>query len=215
MYIPAAFREERLDAIYDLIRQHSFGTLVSHTPDGLFATHLPFLLDTERGERGVLRAHMARANPHWRSFVGGVDGAATVDGGEALVLFQGPHSYISPSWYETERAVPTWNYAAVHAYGRPRLIEEPAALRRLVDATVDAYERRLERPWTTERVPDDYVAGMLAGIVGFELEITRLEGKLKMSQNRPPADRQGAIAGLRRQGDSASDAVASLMERLG
>jgi transcriptional regulator len=221
MYIPAAFAEQRREVLHDLIRQHSFGTLVSHTPSGLFATHLPLLLDTERGEYGVLRAHMARANPHWRSFAGASAGGDTngrttdgIEPAEALVLFEGPHTYISPSWYETERAVPTWNYVVVHAYGYPRLIDDPAELRALLNATVDEYEREFERPWSTARLPEDYVASMMEGIVGFELPISRLEGKLKLSQNRPPADRKRVIAALRRQDTPASVAVASHMDAL-
>ena len=205
MYVPAAFREERLDALYDLIQQHSFGTLVSQTPDGLFATHLPFLLDTQGGERGLLRAHMARANPHWRSLA---------DGGEALVLFQGPHTYVSPSWYRTEKAVPTWNYVAVHAYGRARIIADPAAVRHVLQMTVDCNESGFEQPWAMDGLPDEYVETMAANVVAFEVAITRLEGKRKLSQNRSSADRQGVIAALRRKGEPDGMAVAELMAAL-
>jgi transcriptional regulator len=206
MYVPAWFAESRHEVLHDLIRGHSFGTLVSQTEGGLFATHLPFLLDVERGEHGTLRAHMARANPHWQSFGEG--------GGEALAIFNGPHAYVSPSWYEAERAVPTWNYAVVHAYGIPRVIDDATEIRALLDATVGEYEGGFEQPWSTARLPDEYVSGMVAGIVAFELPITRLEGKLKLSQNRPQADRQGVIAALRRQGDPEGVAVAERMAAL-
>ena len=205
MYIPAAFREDRREALHDLIRQHSFGTVVSHAGGELLATHLPFLLDAGRGADGTLLGHMARANPHWRSFQ---------EDAEALVMFQGPHAYVSPSWYETEVAVPTWNYVAVHAYGRPRLIQDEVALRTLLEATVRTYEGPLEPPWSLARLPDGYVDRLAQAVVGFEIEITRLEGKLKLSQNKSLADRRGVQAGLRRQGDQMSEAVARLMEGL-
>ncbi|HEU5318917.1 MAG TPA: FMN-binding negative transcriptional regulator [Chloroflexota bacterium] len=207
MYIPAHFEETRREVLHDLIRRHSFGTLVSQTANGLFATHLPLLLDAERGEHGVLRGHMARANPHWRSFV-------EEDAGESLAIFNGPHAYVSPSWYETERAVPTWNYAVVHAHGRPLVVEDDAEIRRLLDATVDEFEQGFERPWSTARLPQEYVNGMVAGIVAFELPISRLEGKLKLSQNRPAVDRERVMAALRAQGSQDSTGVAERMATL-
>jgi transcriptional regulator len=206
MYIPPAFREDRQDVLHDLIRRHSFATLVSATGGALQATHLPFLLDATGGGRGTLRAHMARANPHWQSFA---------SGDEVLVMFQGPHAFVSPAWYETELVVPTWNYVAVHAYGRPRLVEEPGAIRELLEATVRTYEGPAaaggDAPWSLDRLPSKFVDQLAAAVVAFEIPIDRLEGKLKLGQNRTRADRRGAVAGLRRQGDPLSLAVADLM----
>jgi transcriptional regulator len=206
VYIPPAFREDRRDVLHDLIRRHSFATLVSATGGTLQATHLPFLLDAAGGGRGTLRAHMARANPHWQSFG---------SGDEVLVMFQGPHAFVSPAWYATELVVPTWNYVAVHAYGRPRLVEEPGAIRELLEATVRTYEGPAaaggDAPWSLDRLPSKFVDQLAAAVVAFEIPIDRLEGKLKLGQNRTRADRRGAVAGLRRQGDPLSLAVADLM----
>ena len=204
MYIPQAFRETRLEVLHGLIRRYSFGTLVSHVDGELFATHLPFLLDPDRGPHGTLVAHMARANPHWQGFQ---------DGADVLVLFQGPHAYISPTWYATPVAVPTWNYAAVHAYGRPHLVEG-AALRVVMEETVRVYEDQNEAPWSLERLDDTLVGTLLEAIVGFEIPISRLEGKLKLNQNRSVADRRGVIAGLLAQAEPPGTEVAALMQGL-
>jgi transcriptional regulator len=201
MYIPAAFRETRPEVLHALIREHSFALLVSHVDGQLFATHLPLLLDASRGPNGTLRGHMARANPHWRSFDRGE---------EALVIFQGPHAYISPNWYLAEQAVPTWNYSAVHAYGTPTLVENMSDVRALLDDTVGTFEAGLPETWSTARVGDDYINKMAQGIVAFELPITRLEGKRKLSQNRP-ADIESAAAGLRAHGDPTGQVVAEQM----
>ena len=202
MYIPEHFRESRTAVLHELMRQHSFGTLVSQVDGEPFATHVPFLLDAERGTYGTLRAHVARANPHWSAFQ---------DGGSVLVMFQGPHAYVSPSWYATPVAVPTWNYTAVHAYGRPRLVEEREALRALVEDTVRTYEDAYPEPWRLDQLDAAVVDKMLENIVGFEIPVERLEGKLKLSQNRSAADREGVIAALTRQGDEQSAGVATLM----
>jgi transcriptional regulator len=202
MYIPEHFREARTEVLHEHVRQHSFGTLVSPVEGEPFATHLPFLLDSGRGAYGTLRAHVARANPQWRGFR---------EDGTVLVMFQGPHAYVSPSWYATPIAVPTWNYTAVHAYGKPRLVEDRDELRALVDDTVRAYERAYPEPWRLDRLDAALVDKMLENIVGFEIPIDRLEGKLKLSQNRSAADRAGVIAALTRQGDEQSTATAALM----
>src|SRR5271170_5889712 len=138
MYIPAAFAESDLTKLHDFIEQHSFGLLVSQV-DGLpFAAHLPFLLERTAGPHGTLVGHMARANPQWRE----------ANGQTALAIFSGPHDYISPTWYEAEQVVPTWNYTAVHAYGRVQIFEDAAAVREIVQATVQVYERTMPRPWS-------------------------------------------------------------------
>jgi transcriptional regulator len=198
MYIPSAFRAADPAALYELIERHGFGTLVTVLDGAPFATHLPFVLD--RG-RGVLLGHVARANPHWRAF----DGSA-----EALVIFQGPHAYVSPSWYTTAPAVPTWNYAAVHVYGVPRRLDEPALLD-LLGRLVEQYESGRPRPWTMD-LPPDYREKMLRAIVGFEVPMTRVEGKFKLNQNRSAEDRAGVIRALQ-AGGAEEQALAELMAR--
>jgi len=202
MYSPTAFRIEERAAIHALMRENSFATLITTDAEGApFATHLPFLVDADAGEAGTLRAHMARANPQWRHFQ---------EGREVLVVFQGAHAYISPAWYETQPAVPTWNYAAVHAYGPPRLLDA-SGLKTLLYAMVALYEGKGEADWQFEMGPE-YVEQMMRGIVGFEIPITRLHGKLKMSQNRSEADRRQVIAALE-SSERASDREAANVMR--
>lgn len=203
MYIPAAFRETRTDVLHALMRDSSFATLISQLDGQLFATHLPILLDPAQGPHGTLRGHMARANPHWQAFASSAP--------ESLVIFQGPHAYISPSWYAAELAVPTWNYSAVHVYGRPAVLEDAEQVRALLDETVGTYEASLPQPWSTAKVTEDYVTKMAQGIVAFELPIARIEGKRKLSQNRPVVDARGAAAGLEAYGDALGRVVAEQM----
>jgi transcriptional regulator len=203
MYIPAAFRESRLEAMHDLMRAHSFATLISQLDGQLFATHLPLLLDASGGPNGVLKGHMARPNPHWHAF--------TDDAPESLVIFLGEHAYISPNWYAAELAVPTWNYTAVHSYGRPRIVDDASRVRALLDETVGTFEAGLEPQWSTAQVPQEYVANMARGIVAFELPILRLEGKRKLGQNRSVEDMRGAAARLQARGDPVGQAVAAQM----
>lgn len=200
MYIPAHFSEDSRATLQAFIREHSFGILVTQVDGAPFATHLPFLFDAGRGFYGTLQAHMARANPQWRSFSSEQ---------EALIIFQGPHAYISPSWYDVELSVPTWNYATVHAYGIPRLIEDSEMLYTQLKTLVEINEAQFEQPWTFQ-LPEDYVHKMMRGIVGFTLEITRLEGKFKMSQNRTADEQSKIIAAL--ENDNAG--VAEIMTRL-
>src|SRR5919199_972395 len=202
MYIPAAFREDRLEVLHAHIREHSFGTLISQVNGELFATHLPFLLDAARGPKGTLLGHMARANPHWQAFQAGI---------ESLVIFQGPHAYISPRWYVSEQSVPTWNYTVVHVYGAASLVEDPRRVRELLETTVRTFEGEAPDAWSTARGSETYISNLARGIVAFELPIDRLEGKRKLGQNRPAADAEGAAAGLRRQPDPLGQAVADLM----
>jgi transcriptional regulator len=198
MYIPTAFRADDRAALYDLIDRHGFGTLVTVLDGAPFATHLPFLLDRARG---VLLGHVARANPH----------AAALAGAEALAIFQGPHAYVSPSWYTTGPAVPTWNYAAVHVYGTASLLDEPRLLD-LLHRLVGQYESGRQRPWAMD-LPADYRQKMLRGIVGFEVPLGRVEGKFKLSQNRPAEDRAGVIGALA-AGGAEERALAEFMARL-
>jgi transcriptional regulator len=200
MYIPAHFRETRREVLFTLIHEHPFGTLVSLVDGELFATHVPFLVDQERGPNGTLVGHLARANPHWRGF-----------GSQALAIFQGPHAYVSPSWYATELSVPTWNYTTVHAYGVPSVVADPARVRAVLEATVTTFEAGFAEPWSTRRLPEHYIARLAQAIVAFELPITRLEGKRKLGQNRSTPDVESAVAGLRKHGDALGLAVADLM----
>jgi transcriptional regulator len=201
MYIPKAFREDDLNTLHKLMREYSFATLITQHKGVPFATHLPFILDAERGPNGTLLAHMARANPQWHDF----DSEQ-----EVLVIFQGPHAYVSPSWYEVELSVPTWNYAVVHAYGIPRLIEDANRLYNLLKILIETHEAQFEKPWPFQ-LADDYLQKMMRGIVGFEIEITRLEGKFKLSQNRTESERENVIAALQESTDT--QAVAELMSR--
>ena len=203
MYIPAQFRETHLDILHRVVRDYSFGTLVSLLRGQLFATHLPFLLEDTRGPNGTLVGHMARANPHWQGFE---------PGAESLVIFQGPHTYVSPRWYRTELNVPTWNYVAVHAYGTASILDDPTRVRRLLEATVGTFEAGLPgEAWSIDRVPGQYVANLARAIVAFEIPISRLEGKRKLSQNRQPEDVAGAVDGLLQQSDPLQLEVAELM----
>jgi transcriptional regulator len=180
VYIPPLFAVHNRSAIFDLVEQHSFAALVTNGERGMMASHLPFLVDREAGENGTLLAHMARANPQWHEFDGG---------DEALVIFQAEHGYISPAWYEVHPSVPTWNYAVAHAYGVPRVISDEVRVRALLQRLVHTHESPRDDPWPME-LPDDYYGQMVKGIVAFEIPITRLEGKFKLSQNRPPADQR-------------------------
>ena len=204
MYMPKAFREDDPEALRTLMQQNSFATLVTHDQGALSASHLPFLFHSEEGTYGTLLSHMARANPQWRHFAAG---------DEALVIFQGPHTYVSPSWYEAELSVPTWNYAVVHAYGRPRLVEDYDEVYELLRQLVQNYEAPFPAPWDFTVLPQDYVRRMAQGIVAFTLTITRLEGKYKLSQNRPLSDRGRVIDALQQQGDVLVTDVATLMQQ--
>ena len=208
MYQPPHFREDRLAVQHALIRAHPLGVLVSAGPGGLQANHVPFLVDAEASERGTLRAHLARANPQLRELAG-------VD--ECLVVFQGPQTYISPSLYPTKRehgkVVPTWNYITVHAWGAPRVIDDATWLRQQVDDLTSHNEGSRPAPWHVADAPDDYVAAQLKGIVGLEIPLARIEGKWKVSQNRPAVDQAGVVAGLRGSGGDAELIAAQVAER--
>jgi transcriptional regulator len=193
MYLPPAFAETNIDVLHDAIRGSGLATLVTLTEGGLIASHVPLLLEAEPAPNGKLIGHLARPNPQGRGAIG-----------EALAIFHGPDGYITPSYYETKRetgkVVPTWNYIAIHAYGTLRFVDERSELLDLVTRLTNHHETKRATPWAVSDAPDDFIAGMLNGIIGFELTITRLEGKWKMSQNRPAADRAGVIEGLREDG---------------
>jgi transcriptional regulator len=193
MYIPAHFAEDRVPVLHDAIRAHGFATLVTMTAEGLIASHLPFLIDPSPAPYGTLIGHLARPNPQTRGAIG-----------EALAIFLGSDGYITPSYYATKRetgkVVPTWNYTAIHAYGTPRFIDDPGRLLDIVTRLTDRHEASRPAPWAVSDAPENFTRGMLNGIIGLEITITRLEGKRKQSQNRPEADRTGVIEGLRADG---------------
>ncbi len=204
MYTPEAFREEDITRLHTLMQNYNFAALVTQQPDGVpVATHLPFLLDTKRGSSGygTLLCHMARANPQWRTFA---------SERELLVIFQGPHAYVSPSWYEEALSVPTWNYAVVHAYGKPRIIKDATELYGVLRTLVEQSEAQFAKPWPFD-LPQDFVEQKMRGTVGIEIEITRLEGKFKLSQNRPVIDQVNVATTLHNGNDVLSEDVARLM----
>ena len=176
---------EDLAVIHNVIRQNSFAMLVTNGPGGLEATHLPVVLKTDGTSLGTLQAHVARANRQWEQF----DGR-----GEALFVFAGQHGYISPSWYEAGPAVPTWDYVAVHAYGRPKVIEDETTVLAMLGALVAQYEDGMERPWQLETQDREWVRKLMAGVVAFETEITRIDAKAKLGQNRPSDQKRVADA---------------------
>lgn len=218
MYQPEHFKVDDRARVQALMRAHPFATLVSSGNLGLYATHLPTVLKSE-GEFGVIECHLARANPHWKDLAQiGSEPAAGAGGAEALMIFHGADGYITPNWYASKpeggKVVPTWNYATVHAYGRPAIMEDAAWKRRHVAELTDQQEHAPAlrvagaQPWALSDAPEDYVQVMLRGIVGFRFEITRLEGKWKMSQNREPRDQAGVVAGLRGRASGDDEAVA-------
>ncbi|MFL4991121.1 MAG: FMN-binding negative transcriptional regulator [Microvirga sp.] len=210
MYQPPHFREDDLAVQHALIKAHPLGLLVTFGSDGLEANPIPFVLEASASSLGTLKAHLSRANPQWRNF----DPAQ-----EALVVFQGPETYITPSWYAAKRehgkVVPTWNYAIVQARGRLTIRDDPDWLRQQITAMTEMQEGPRPEPWNVSDAPAPFVAAQLKGIVGIEIEITRIEGKWKVSQNRPEADRLGVSAGLRLSQDDASHQMAELVDARG
>jgi transcriptional regulator len=203
LYLPEYFKVNDVQTLHATIRKITFGTLVTQGSAGMEASHVPMLLDPEPGPNGTLHGHIARANPQWERFVAG---------SEALAMFVGPQGYITPSWYATKRAtgkvVPTWNYVAIHAYGRPTFFDDSERLRMLVTRLTQTQETPRAAPWAVSDAPASFIDAMLRAIVGFELPIERLEGKWKMSQNRPEEDRQGVLEGLAREGGAREAAIA-------
>ena len=206
MYTPAHFKESRLPELRRFIRTYPLGSIVTQAAGRLDANHIPLLLDPRAGPFGILRGHVARANPVWRE---------TGPEAEVLVLFHGPDSYVSPGFYPSKqehgKVVPTWNYAAVHARGKLKWVHDRAWLRTLVEQLTDAHEAGRPDPWRVADAPEEYVATMLDAIVGLEISISELRGKLKLSQNRSAADREGVCSGLQRSADAGAVATAGLM----
>ena len=209
LYQPAAFKEERPEILHALIRQARLALLISNGASGLpEITHLPMLLDTAHGAQGTLYGHVARANPHWQKLR---------EAGRATAVFQGAEAYVSPNNYpskaEHHRVVPTWNYEAVHVTGHIELIKAPEELFTLVSRLSDTHEAKQPSPWQLREAPQDFIYAQLRGIVGLALRIESITGKRKLSQNRPPADRDGTIAGLAESADPRDQATAAAMAR--
>jgi transcriptional regulator len=202
LYLPELFAERDPAALHAFLDDNAFATLISPDPIDPHITHVPLLLERGRGASGALLGHMARANPHWRRLEAQPD---------VLAVFHGPHAYVSPSWYAAHPSVPTWNYAVVHVHGNARLMHESRDLEALVRRLVERHEGPRPQPWRME-LPADYQAGMLQGIVGFEIEITAITGKFKLSQNRPAVDRERVAAALA-SGSPGEQDVANLMRR--
>ncbi len=207
MYLPSAFREDSLEVQHDFIRAHPLGVLMTSGEGGLMANHIPCLLYPD-GPQGVLRLHMARANPQL---------AELASGGECLIVFHGPQAYVTPSWYpskaETHKVVPTWNFVAVHVWGTPVIQDDPAWLRAQLDALTHSQEKARALPWRVEDAPADFIAAQMRAIVGIEIAISRIEGKWKVSQNRTVADRRGVAEGLATENGDA--VMAGLVARRG
>jgi transcriptional regulator len=196
MYIPKAFHVEDEAALFDFMKSHSFAIVVTNHEGTPFATHIPILIDQDNKR---LIGHIARANK--QSEQGNSD---------VLVIFNGPHAYISPSWYKENNTVPTWNYAAVHVYGKLKFIEDPHILKQILNETVNYYESGMEQPWSTD-MNNEFNSGLMNAIIGFEIEITKIEGKWKLSQNHSKERQANVIEGLKAQGDKDSLEIANLM----
>ncbi len=209
MYTPKDFRIEDLPTLHADMQRNTLATLVTLTTTGLVATHLPILLDPDRGPFGTILGHVSRANLPWQQ-----SDPAT----EALLIFTGPDTYVTPNWYpakqETHRVVPTWNYAAIHAYGKLTFFDDPERLRTIVTRLTDLHEAAFPTPWKVTDAPANFIDGQLKAIVGFELPIVRIEGKRKFNQNRSAADQAGVIQGLRSLNDPQKTEVAAFMEGL-
>lgn len=208
MYVPSHFAETRVDVLHQLIREHPLAVLVTFGANELNANHIPFELDPAPAPFGTLRGHVARGNPLWRDFSGDV---------EALLVFQGPQAYVSPSWYPTKRdtgkVVPTFNYMVVHAYGPLRIVDDRTWLRGLVERLTNRHEAARPAPWKVTDAPGDYIDAMLNAIVGLEIPLTRLIGKCKASQNQPAANREGVVQGLLEAGNADAEEMAALIRQ--
>jgi transcriptional regulator len=208
MYVPKVHEQTDLTVMHALMAANPLGTWITLGEGGLIANHVPFLLDSTRGEFGTLIAHVARANPVWESF------SPTVN---SLIVFQGSNGYITPSWYPSKhahgKAVPTWNYAVVHAHGIPRIVQDREWLLAHVNRLTDVHESEQALPWKVSDAPPDYIDRMLGMIVGIEIPIAKLVGKWKVSQNRPEPDKLGVVAGLLGRSDAQSSDMASLVNQ--
>ncbi len=206
-YLPPHFEENDTAVLHALVRAHPLSTWIVQQHGELLVNHIPFLLDPDRGEHGTLVGHVARANPVWQ---------ALAEGAGSVAVFTGPQAYVSPNWYPSKhahgKAVPTWNYAIVHAHGVPLVFEDPDRVLDVVKRLTQTHEAGQARPWQVEDAPADYIANLLKVIVGIEIPVQRWVGKWKVSQNRPSADQQGVAAGLNGQGSEATTRMATLVQ---
>ena len=207
MYVPEQFKMADLSDALAIMRGNTFAALVSHDAAGLMATHLPTVVSAE-GDKVTIECHLARGNPHWRRLQSAPEA-------EIMMIFSGPDAYIRPGWYpskaETGKSVPTWNYAIVHAYGRAQIVEDGAWLLRHVEALSRQQESPYETPWSTADAPESYIAAMVRGIVGLRVDVTRLDAKAKLGQNRDERDALGAVAGLQARGRGDDATIATMM----
>lgn len=191
MYNPSSFRVTDQTGLHAFVQAHPLGLLITNTDEGLLASSIPFLLYPDEGDHGVLRAHLAKANHHWH---------ALESANECLIVFQGPHGYVTPSWYpgktENHKVVPTWNYSMVQCRGTATVFQDAAWLRQQIADLTDFHERGRTMPWSVNDAPADFIDGQIKAIIGIEIPITQIEGKFKLSQNRIEQDRQGVIDGI-------------------
>jgi len=202
MYTPISFVENDLTILHSCIEENSFATLVTTNSGGPAVSHLPLLLDRDASPNGTLIGHMAKANSQWRE----------ITDSDALAIFHGPHAYISPGWFKEQNVVPTWNYVAVHATGKVKLVEEPSAILGIVRRYVEAYEASMPEPWQLHSAEPNFIESLLNAIVGFTIEIESLEGKWKLNQNHSEERRQQVVDGLKTRPGDGSANVATLMQ---
>ena len=208
MYIEKRYEETRIEVLHALIRDHPLATLVTLSADGLDANHIPMVISESPAPFGTLRGHIARANPLLNDIAAG---------SEAMAVFHGPQTYISPSWYvtkaETGKVAPTWNYAVVHAHGPLHVVEDAAWIRTQLEALTAHNEASFPEPWVVADAPDDFVEQLIGAIIGFEIPITRLAGKWKVSQNQPPRNRASVVEALKASTDPHAPDMAALIEK--
>lgn len=200
MYVPTSFAESDQTKLHDFIRQNSFGLLISQVDYLPFASHLPILLEPDTGPCGVLVSHMACANPQWHE----------LDGQTVLAVFSGPHAYISPTWYEADNVVPTWNYTAVHVYGVVRVIHDRDSVLKIVEDSVAVYESTMPHPWSLD-LRSSSIEQLLKQIVGFRIQIEKIEGKFKLNQNHPEERQERVIRALEDRGGENANSIAQMM----
>lgn len=200
MYNPPKFREQDIELLLRLMRTYPFATVITQFEGKPFVNHLPVIVESRGAGEIILLGHMAKGNPQWRHFAVS----------EAWVIFNGPHAYITPQWYKDPMNVPTWNYAVVHASGIATPVESIEEIERILSKSVDEFERREPKPWKYD-LPEDFRSELVQAVVGFEIRVSKLEGKFKLSQNRAPEDREGVLAGLKTRKDEMSQKVGELM----
>jgi transcriptional regulator len=203
MYLPPKFREQGHSTLIEIIRKYPFATVITLEDGRPFVSHLPMLVELRKLDEIVLLGHMAKANPQWKHF----------GEGEVFVIFNGPHAYITPQWYVDSLNVPTWNYAVVHAAGRAQLVDTFEGIENILKKTVTEFERHEPKPWQYD-LPEEFRSNLVQGVMGFEIQVTHLEGKLKLSQNRTPEDRAGVLEGLKTRKDEMSLQTLALMESI-